>query len=120
MENGARLKSQEVQQTDEAIFAQFGLREVNESPFHVGVLSKDLGKTSDGMNEALMGMKRGSHFYPESHAHGHVLTIKHGFGIISINGDPRLYHTGDVFDIPGNIPHGFLQVKETTIVTQKY
>jgi len=105
---------------DEKIFVQFGLIDKIGFPHPNGsIRAKSLGKTQDGMSEMLWGLRRGSNYPPETHSHGHILTIKHGSGIISIDGEEKVYAPGDTFDIAGNVPHGFISVTETTIVSQK-
>jgi len=106
---------------DEKVFAQFSLSSKDEFPHpHGRIPTKYMGRTPDGMNDDMIwGLRKGISYPPETHSHGHILTIKHGFGVVSINGEEKNYTSGDVFDIGGNVPHGFVRVDETTIVVQR-
>jgi quercetin dioxygenase-like cupin family protein len=107
--------------TDEETFAKFGLDHTNQIPHPCGDIPAGfVGITENGNSmEMIWGLRKGSHYPPEQHSHGHILTIKHGSGIISVNGKEQPYSPGSIFDVAGNIPHGFIDVKETTIVNQK-
>lgn len=68
---------------------------------------------------AIWGVQKHAHFSPLSHKHGHTLIIKSGRGLVSINGEQFEYNEGDVFDIQGSVPHGFVRVDEPTVVFEK-
>ncbi len=106
---------------DRDVFTQFGLSNNDELPHpHGSIFAKYIGQTPDGQNrEMLWGVKKGTSYPPETHKHGHVLTIKHGSGLISIDGKEKAYAPGDIFYIMGNVSHGFIRVDETTVVSQK-
>jgi quercetin dioxygenase-like cupin family protein len=105
---------------DEAIFEQFGLHRSDEFPhIHGSTRGKDIGLTPDGMHETIVGLRKGTHYQPETHSYAHILTIQYGHGRISVDGQEKTYGPGDTFDVAGNVPHGFTSVEETTIVSQK-
>lgn len=110
-----------LENADDDIFRRFGLDPDNWMPHPRGNIPvKFTGNVTDKTSmEITWGIRKGSHYPPETHAHGHVLTIKQGSGVISISGEEKKYAAGDVFDIAPNVPHGFIKVDETTIVHQK-
>ncbi|MCE9549187.1 cupin domain-containing protein [Candidatus Nomurabacteria bacterium] len=115
---GSRFTNEKTD-VEEQVFRQFGL-DINDGLFHPegNIPAKFLGKNGE-KKEMLWGIRKGSHYTPETHAHAHTLTIEHGSGIISINGKEVAYKKGDSFEITGNTPHGFIRVDETTIVKQE-
>jgi SAM-dependent methyltransferase len=119
----SKLKTENSIKTTEdiKIFTQFGLDETNEFPhIHGNIPIKYMGNLADGKSmEMMWGLREGSHYPPEVHSHGHILTIQHGSGIISINGKEQPYVSGNTFDIAGNVPHGFIRVDKTTVVIQR-
>ncbi len=107
--------------TEAEIFRRFGLEFKNEIPHSCGnVPAKLIGKDEAAHTTTMRwGIRQGSYYPPQTHTHGHILIIQHGSGVVSIDGREYSYKTGDVFDIAGNVPHGFIQVDETTIVNQQ-
>ena len=101
-------------------FARFGLSDENIWPHDCGdILIKYIGRTPDGLMEAMWGLMAGTKYRPERHTHGHLLIIKCGRGNISVNGQVHAYSPGDEFLVSGNVPHGFVRVDETTVVVQR-
>lgn len=106
-------------ESDQIIFKQFGLDTVNELPHPQGNIPIKYEKSPSGKDILVWGIRKGTHYPPEVHNHGHVLTIKQGSGVVSIAGEEKHYTVGDVFQITGNTPHGFVKVSETTVVFQE-
>lgn len=67
----------------------------------------------------LLLFRAGSSHSLVRHKHGHTIVIRHGTGVISIDGVEERYVPGRTFRVEGSVLHGFVQVDTDTVAYEE-